>query len=57
MAEMTDKCYKRLMNNLDSEEHVSIHQYGNEEITDVIDHNRPTPGSVAPARVFSPSVH
>ena len=45
------------MSNPDSEEHVSIHRYGSEEIRDVIDRKRPTRGSVAPARAFSPSVH
>ena len=32
------------MSNPDSEEHVSIHRYGSEEIRDVIDHKRPTRG-------------
>ena len=35
------------MSNPDSEEHVSIHQYGSEEIQDVIDRRRPKQGSAA----------
>ena len=44
------------MSNLDSEEHVSIHQYGSEDIRDVIDRRRPMQGLAAPKGIFSLSM-